>query len=207
MAPYPRFDKLEPERRAAIFEAALEEFIAHGFEDASLNQILEGAGISKGSFYYYFENKADLFVALISRYFDAQEMVESSGLLEASDVATFWEATERAIEYGVAMMHERPEVVRLGQIIQRLPESTRQSEAVTSLFTEAAQIRGQIFAHGQAVGAMRRDLPLPVMIELWGAVDAILDRWMFQEWELASSDRRDELMELSLDMFKRIFAP
>ena len=41
--------------------AALDEFAAHGFHDASLNRIIEAAGISKGSMYYYFDGKEDLF--------------------------------------------------------------------------------------------------------------------------------------------------
>ena len=41
--------------------AAMDEFAAHGFHDASLNRVIESAGISKGSMYYYFNGKEDLY--------------------------------------------------------------------------------------------------------------------------------------------------
>ena len=63
--PRPRFKKLAADKRAAIIEAAGVEFAAHGFQGASLNAIIAAAGISKGAFYYYFDDKADLFATVI----------------------------------------------------------------------------------------------------------------------------------------------
>ncbi|HWT51730.1 MAG TPA: TetR/AcrR family transcriptional regulator, partial [Caulobacter sp.] len=57
----PRFAKLPAPQQQAIVQAALSEFAAHGFHDASLNRVIEAAGISKGSLYYYFDGKEDLF--------------------------------------------------------------------------------------------------------------------------------------------------
>ena len=57
----PRFAKLPAAQQQAILRAALEEFAAHGFHDASLNRVIEAAGISKGSMYYYFDGKEDLY--------------------------------------------------------------------------------------------------------------------------------------------------
>ncbi|MGH7620186.1 MAG: TetR family transcriptional regulator, partial [Gemmatimonadaceae bacterium] len=49
-----RFDNLDPDKQQRLFEAAADEFADHGFESASLNRIIERAGMSKGSLYYYF---------------------------------------------------------------------------------------------------------------------------------------------------------
>lgn len=53
------------ERKADLFEAALDEFITKNFEDASLNQILKNAGISKGTFYYHFQDKQALYLFIL----------------------------------------------------------------------------------------------------------------------------------------------
>lgn len=45
--------------------AALEEFAAKTYEEASVNRIIEKAGISKGSFYYRFGNKFELYLFLL----------------------------------------------------------------------------------------------------------------------------------------------
>src|SRR6187455_1104509 len=57
----PRFARLPPEQQQVILRAALEEFAARGFHDASLNRVIEAAGVSKGSLYYYFDGKEDLY--------------------------------------------------------------------------------------------------------------------------------------------------
>jgi AcrR family transcriptional regulator len=63
--PFSRFEKLAREKRERLFEIAAQEFASRGFEQASLNRILEQAQMGKGSAYYYFEDKADLFGAVI----------------------------------------------------------------------------------------------------------------------------------------------
>lgn len=52
------------ERKDKLFEVALDEFIEKGYDKASLNNILKKAGISKGSFYYHFSNKQELYLYL-----------------------------------------------------------------------------------------------------------------------------------------------
>ena len=55
-----RFWRLPPEKQKAIYEAAIEEFIQVPFEKSSINKIIQQAGISRGSFYTYFEDKREL---------------------------------------------------------------------------------------------------------------------------------------------------
>ncbi len=55
-----RFLKLSQDKKDRILQAARHEFARVPFEDASINQIIREAGISRGSFYTYFEDKMDL---------------------------------------------------------------------------------------------------------------------------------------------------
>ena len=55
-----RFEKLSKDKRKRILDAAREEFARVPYEEASINQIIKNAGISRGSFYTYFEDKKDL---------------------------------------------------------------------------------------------------------------------------------------------------
>jgi AcrR family transcriptional regulator len=54
------------ERRAAIVEAALEEFIARGFTATRLDDIARRAGVAKGTIYLHFRDKESMFEELIS---------------------------------------------------------------------------------------------------------------------------------------------
>lgn len=55
------------ERRAEIMDAAWELFNVKGFEETSVNDILEKVGIAKGTFYYYFKSKEEILDAVIRR--------------------------------------------------------------------------------------------------------------------------------------------
>ena len=52
-------------RKNELIEAALDEFTAKNYENASLNVILKNAGISKGTFYYHFQDKQAFYVFLL----------------------------------------------------------------------------------------------------------------------------------------------
>src|SRR6201986_1665037 len=53
------------ERRAAIVDAAMEEFVARGFAGTRLDDIARRAGVSKGTIYLHFKDKESMFEELI----------------------------------------------------------------------------------------------------------------------------------------------
>ncbi len=59
-----KFMSLEPEKRDRIINAALAEFSQRGYKNASTNEIVKQAGISKGLLFHYFSNKMSLFLFL-----------------------------------------------------------------------------------------------------------------------------------------------
>ena len=61
------FLRLPEEKRARVLNAAWDEFTAVSFAKASVNRIIRAAGIPRGSFYQYFEDKSDLFHYLMTR--------------------------------------------------------------------------------------------------------------------------------------------
>lgn len=63
--PKPTFFNLKEEKRQKIENSAIKEFAARGFHGARLNNIVEEAGIAKGSFYQYFEDLKDVYLHLL----------------------------------------------------------------------------------------------------------------------------------------------
>ncbi len=57
----------DPAKREQIIDGAKRVFMKLGFDGASMNDITREAGVSKGTIYVYFENKEDLFVAMVDR--------------------------------------------------------------------------------------------------------------------------------------------
>lgn len=52
-------------KRRQIVEGARSIFLQHGFDAASMSDIARAAGVSKGTLYVYFENKEQLFQAIV----------------------------------------------------------------------------------------------------------------------------------------------
>jgi AcrR family transcriptional regulator len=53
------------ERRAAIIDAALDEFIARGFTATRLDDVAKRAGVAKGTIYLHFKDKESMFEELV----------------------------------------------------------------------------------------------------------------------------------------------
>jgi AcrR family transcriptional regulator len=61
----PRWQRRAEDRPREICAAALQVFAEKGFAAARLEEIAKRAGVSKGTLYLYFEDKADLFRAVV----------------------------------------------------------------------------------------------------------------------------------------------
>ena len=71
------------ETRRVLLAAAREVFAAHGYDGASIADVVERAGSSVGSLYHHFGGKAELFVALWQDHQDAQEQRVVSAVAKA----------------------------------------------------------------------------------------------------------------------------
>jgi uncharacterized protein (DUF1778 family) len=65
--------ELESVRRNAILNAALKEFAAKGYEEASTNIIAKEAGISKGLMFHYVSSKENLFFVVYDYFTDIMD--------------------------------------------------------------------------------------------------------------------------------------
>ena len=83
---------LTPERRreltrSALVEAAADVFAKRGFDGASLEEIAETAGFSRGAIYSNFGNKEDLMLAVVERYNETLVGAFSDTLGRATDIS------------------------------------------------------------------------------------------------------------------------
>ena len=63
-----RAERQRSERRDAIVRAAERVFGKLGYHAASITEVIDAAGISRGTFYLYFDGKSALFLELIERF-------------------------------------------------------------------------------------------------------------------------------------------
>lgn len=111
--PKETFFNLPDEKRITIQEAALAEFAAHSYAGASINRIVAAAGIAKGSFYQYFEDKADLFKQVLDYIAELKMAYITPSLMNPAGV-DFFTLLEDLYTMGLAFAKANPQAARLG---------------------------------------------------------------------------------------------
>lgn len=64
---YANFERIPAEEQARILDACYEEFAQNGYSLASTNAIVKRAGIPKGTLFYYFGSKKDLYLYVLDQ--------------------------------------------------------------------------------------------------------------------------------------------
>ena len=180
--PRARFAKLPAGQRDAILDAALDEFAAHGYTGASLNRIIDAAGISKGSMYYYFDDKADLYVHLVqTRMLQLLDDPVQSGMPVADDPGVYWSALEAASLHAISTFSAAPMIAALLRDAFAGTGAPVMRQAQQGM--DAAMlpwIRDTIHA-GQRIGAVRTDLPVELLVAIVGALGQAMDTWLITQ--------------------------
>jgi len=202
--PRPRFEKLDGEKREHILEVAAREFVSHGYRGASLNHIIESLGLSKGSFYYYFDDKADLFATVVQ---SAWETLLEGWPLDVTvlDRDTFWGYLETLARGVRARLRARPWLVSATRLL-----STPQASINRLLAEKLAEMRSfeqGLVRHGQHLGVVRTDLPDGLLLGLLSAVDAAGDRWLLDNWDRMPPDEADGVADRILALMRRMLEP
>ena len=71
-------------RRLELLQIAYRMFLTQGYENTSVDEIIEAAGIAKGTYYYYFQGKEQMLEAVIGMMLDAE--VEAARQILATEM-------------------------------------------------------------------------------------------------------------------------
>ncbi|MCO6453291.1 MAG: TetR/AcrR family transcriptional regulator [Caldilineales bacterium] len=111
--PKQTFFNLPDEKRQQIIDIALDEFVEYDYAQVSISRIVARAGIAKGSFYQYFDDKDDLYTYLLSLLVEAKTEFLSLDHPDPTHIGVFsylrWMA-----ETGVAFELAYPKLSQLG---------------------------------------------------------------------------------------------
>jgi AcrR family transcriptional regulator len=202
--PRPRFDKLSPRKRERILEASAREFAANGYDGASMNRILDAAGISKGAAYYYFDDKADLYATTVSYY--SQELIS---VVDPSQfqAASFWDELISVYRHQFTSYAERPWVFGVVKAGGSLSPETMSQGPLAELWQQAQFLLVQLLRRGRELRVIRTDLEEELLLSLIIAVDTAHDRWLFAHWSELSPDDLEQAALRIGDTMRRLLAP
>ncbi|MGN6552979.1 MAG: TetR/AcrR family transcriptional regulator [Verrucomicrobiota bacterium] len=83
-----KVDSKVSETRQQILKSALKRFAHSGYSAASVQQIVDDAAVSKPALYYYFQDKAGLFQALVDEAHDERYRLLQAASKKSDDLKT-----------------------------------------------------------------------------------------------------------------------
>jgi AcrR family transcriptional regulator len=197
-----RLRHLDSQKREALFRAAALEFAHHGFAGASINRIIQRAGMSKGSVYYYFEDKSDLFATTLERA--SQRIMEEVGWpsLEVLGADEFWDALLELTHRSTDLARRDEWWVGLSRALHRFRDEPGAGPAVARMQAFARNWWQTLIRRGQTLGVIRTDLPLDLLVEIAMGADEAGDRWMMDRWEQLGEDEIQALVDGRVDLLR-----
>jgi len=94
------FYNLPETKQEKILEAAMQEFASAGYDLSSIQKIIESSGISRGSFYQYFDDKTDLFVEVMVEI-SRRKMKYLQPVLHRKEDMGFFDLMKELVKAGV----------------------------------------------------------------------------------------------------------
>jgi AcrR family transcriptional regulator len=105
-------ERRRPNSRAALIQAALEEFSTKGYEEATVAGIAERAGVTTGALYAHFAGKLDLLLATVGLA-SIDDILRSAGELASLP----WSEASKAITQSLSSRPDRRMLLLLDVIV------------------------------------------------------------------------------------------
>ena len=135
-------------RRAQILEAALECFATRGYHRATMDDLARASGLSKGSLYWHFSSKEEVFLALFDRFvqgiFDAWSQLETEGRSSLEVVRALGEISMERLASGALPLGAWAEFLLQPKVRERYAAILRQSRDLLAVLVRQGIERGEI---------------------------------------------------------------
>jgi AcrR family transcriptional regulator len=205
--PFSRFKKLAPEKRELLLDAAAQEFAHYGFEQASINRILEQAQMSKGGAYYYFEDKTDLFCTVIQYVIDYLELSKLEVDITQLTPENFWSAVAELRRIPLLRSFGRPWLFKVINVAAQVSLSTVEQESLASLAQHMKTLTINLIQRGQELGVIRTDLPDDLLFAWLLALDQASDDWLMRNWEQIERATVVQISDQTVTALRGAFSP
>lgn len=162
------------QRRQQILEAARTVFAKRGYHQTTIEHIVAEAGVARGTFYLYFEDKRSVFAELIDRFSNRISMAISSIIVddEQRSVADQTRANIRAI-ITLALQEREMTKILFSDAVGLDPGFDRK---LYSFYDEVVQLLTESLRQGQRLGIVRDGEPRVLAYLTIGALKELLSQ-------------------------------
>ena len=186
-------------------DSAIKEFSERGFENASYNKIIERSGLSKGTVYYYFENKESLLKMVLNEIAE-QFMSVSDGLELPETKEEFWKVDCEYHRRAMNFIFENP---NSGLVCILFSNDQRINSEIHDILEQVLCFRHKLIARGQSLGVVRGDMSVETISMIVQAIGKALSVSMIKNLGDKQNIQNDvrNFVETMRDLSVRIFAP
>jgi AcrR family transcriptional regulator len=150
----PSAKERKPYDMDAIVDIAVQVFLRHGYDGASLDQVAAAAGITKASIYYHAEGKEALLARGAGRALDALfAVLAEPAALEGRQIDRLKHVIRRTVEITVRRLPEVALLLRVRgntETERWILEQRRRFDRLVAKIVSEAQAKGQIRADIEA---------------------------------------------------------
>lgn len=204
--PRPRFATADTQLQRSILDAAKAEFAAKGYEAASLNRILLAAGLSKGSFYYWFDDKLDLAATVFIEAAKPMSVIDAFRPVATAD--EYWAELHRfTFDRLKNIDSKRAETEVVMKLAKAMLDEPLLRERILPQMAEGRATIAAFMQRGVELGAIRSDLSITVLLQLMQDVKMSLFKSLYPGEHVLTDGELASFSGLILDLMKRIAAP
>lgn len=175
------------ERRQQILEAAFQAFSENGYAKTTMDDIVQRSGLSKGTLYWHFKNKEDLFIATLEIAFKDLEAMLTVMVEQDSPAST----RLKMLIFGVGEFIEQNRNI-IGLIIDGFYQSYQinlAQQTMRAVYDKYIEGVTSIIRQGIERGEFRKDIdPHMAAIALLAGGDGIALYLMLEpEWDVKTA--------------------
>lgn len=196
---------MRPERHQLLLETAAREFAARGFENASLNAIIRACGLSKSSFYHFFDSKEALFDRVVEAAALARDL--AAPIPETFAGRQFWDRVGAFVGEAVLNASRQAWYADFGRLFYLPDLAASRSPALARILAEIADWVARLLAVGRASGVVGDDLPASLQAELAFAVLQTMDRWSLGHLDALDETAQAALLARQFTALRRLLDP
>jgi TetR/AcrR family fatty acid metabolism transcriptional regulator len=186
-------------RRKDIIEAAIEVFSKKDFNNASISEIAQRAGIANGTIYQYFKNKEDLFFSIpIEKTNEFRSQIE----LHLEGITGVFNKLRKFVWYFLYFFKTNPEYGRLLMLEMRVNKGFVKTETYDFLKQSVRSV-WDIIEEGQKEGVIRADVDIYVLRHLvLGILEHMVSRWLLKDTKYDILEHHQQVSRILIDALR-----
>lgn len=186
-----------------LINAALDEFMEKSFDKASLNNILKNANLSKGTFYYHFNDKKDLYLYIVGLVAEEKKKYMSKvSEIENIDPSNIFELFKIQVRYALDFAKSNIKFYKFGQLMLKEENEEIKKGLKEKISTQSKDYIGPLIDNAYKKGFIREDIPKEFSTKIFSYMFSNFYEIFEDEVDLDNFDKAVKELDYLLDILK-----